>query len=74
MATLNTEYPKRAIVSIILLPFNNGDINTWFLQVQAVFETKHITSQWIEFSHVINLQNIVTEMTDILENILEDIG
>lgn len=57
-----------------LPPYNEGNAKNWFLQLEAIFAVRKITSQQTRFVNVIQAlpPSVVDEVADILENVPEE--
>lgn len=63
-----------ATLTVNIPAFNPTNIKTWFIQIQALFDAKRITSQRTKYCYLVEKlpADVVEEVADLLENVPED--
>ena len=77
--SFDTENPSimkttEAPITFNIPPYNPNNINTWFLQMQALFNSKRITSQRSRYAYLVEKlpSEVANEVTDLLDPMPED--
>lgn len=73
MESQSSETPL-ATLSLNIPAFNTTNTKSWFVQIQALFDAKRITSQRTRYCYLMEKlpADIVEEVMDLLENVPDD--